>query len=419
MRTCARLSADGIPEIADGAHADLGQPQPDTEPKRPAQQRPPADALDRCLSERPEARAGKGRVLATFRRCSILVHARRSPRLSVGARTLQPIYPPPIYTPAADASSRMAAFERGDRTRRWLQSRVDGIDQPLGSRRARARPGRRAPRRGRRAARRACRRSRSCSRSPATPSGASRRSGCGSRSGHTGRAARARHDMDVAIRAPGPRPGGHDGARQGARPAAMSSGSPTARSSAPSRRPTSSGRAGRSATASGASIPGSTRAARRSTSPITPLPMETLAELFVHPAGLLPERPGDRRVLGRGHGTDRRPRVDRRRVPPPARGRARGRSAGLQRPGRLRPPGRPRHAPRRVRRQRGDPGRRGRPPRSPTPRSRRRPSTSSSPKGRRSSTRPDQSPGRAVRTRRPERRAALENPVRIPSSPRV
>ena len=32
--------------------------------------------------------------------------------------------------------------------------------------------------------------------------------------------------------------------------------------------------------------------------PITPLPMETLAELFVHPAGLLPERARDRRSAG-------------------------------------------------------------------------------------------------------------------------
>ena len=165
------------------------------------------------------------------------------------------------------ARTRQPSSSAGDRTRRWLQSRGDGIDQPLGSRRARARPGRRAPRRDRRPARRASRRSRSCSRSPATPSGGSRRSGCGSRSGRSGRGASSVVTMDVAIRhpgharvvttEPGQRAAGHhelwisDGEiirtyLRGPQPRDEPAG--------PQPRPR-------------ASIPGSTRAARRSTSP--------------------------------------------------------------------------------------------------------------------------------------------------------
>ena len=67
-------------------------------------------------------------------------------------------------------------------------------------------------------------------------------------------------------------------------------------------------RAGPSGTGVRGLDPRTTPARRPSTSRSRSLPMETLAELFVHPAGLLPERAGDGRLLDLGHGPDRRPR---------------------------------------------------------------------------------------------------------------
>ena len=160
--------------------------------------------------------------------------------------------------------------------------------------------------------------------------------------------------------APGPRPRRDDRAAPSAPPAATSCGSPTATSSARSRRRTSSARAGPCATGRGASTRASTPAGRRSTSRSRRCPMETLAELFVHPAGYC------QNVLATGEcwisGTDRvagreaivvecaHPRaVERQRRP-----------ARLPRPARGRPPRRDRDPARRIGWRRGDPRRRGR-----------------------------------------------------------
>ena len=83
--------------------------------------------------------------------------------------------------------------------------------------------------------------------------------------------------------------------------------------------------------------PATSRARRCVYEPLTPLPMETLPDTFVHPGRLLPERARDRPLLDLRDGDGQRAAGDRRRVRPPADDRGRRGPAGLPRPDRRGP----------------------------------------------------------------------------------
>ena len=235
----------------------------------------------------------------------------------------------------------------------------------MGSRRRPARPaGRPAAARGRGAGRGPADASPSCSTSCATPSCASRRSGCGSRNGANTARGEDVTLMDAVLRHPG------DAKVTTTHPGAARSW-PTTRSGSPTA--TSSGRT-RASTGSGTQRPVRNRprglddpdfpGPSRVYEPVTALPMETLPDTFVHPAGYCQNVLATGRCMVTGTRRRRRPRGDPARVRPPAHDRAGRRPARLPHLARGRPRDRRHPAPGRDDRRRRHPARRGRRPRA-------------------------------------------------------
>ena len=136
---------------------------------------------------------------------------------------------------------------------------------------------------------------------------------------------------------PGPGQGDHDRAEPSGPPGTTSCGSRTARPSGPTRPSTSSARTGRSGGPvvglEDRDLPGMSTVYR----PLTALPMETLPDTFVHPAGFCQNVLATGALLGLRHDRDRRSRGDRARLRPPADDRDPGRPARSSPAGGVRP----------------------------------------------------------------------------------
>ena len=124
-------------------------------------------------------------------------------------------------------------------------------------------------------------------------------SGCGSRSERRRRPASSSTVIEVEPAPPGRRQGRHDRPGRPELEATTRSGSPTARPSGRTARPTASAPSGRSGARSSACDGSATCPARATVyGPVTALPMETVPETFVHPAGFCQNVLATGRVLG-------------------------------------------------------------------------------------------------------------------------
>ena len=205
------------------------------------------------------------------------------------------IYRVAIYTPRAPRLSRPRLQSPAmTSTRRWDRA-ADLLPVPCGRRRdpssPRCRPTTCRPSR---AVHVHARRRAPLRHPPDADRGAQRSTSPASSSRRRGRG--LRHPSDARVTTS--RAGAGDDARQ-----LRASGSPTARPSGPTAPRTSSARSGRSGAPSSASAAGESAtcpARAGSTRPLTALPMETLPETFVHPAGYC------QNVLATGDCRDRR-----------------------------------------------------------------------------------------------------------------